>query len=359
MTVTGAKLTYLRNGVPVQLTSTRAYTSTYIFRPAYALPWTPAILNLQIDVPATVVFTASNGLANVYKPVFNVIPMGVTPDGQIPETGRVDHMVGEVTDATDIYFTVTDWETGAALTFNTDSNTHFVNASPSTILGMTVAAYGSTNDDGSLLATEVDALESATGAVVEGGSVRVLAGSQIGVVPQGGIGAGVPAGVAGAKVFVDAGAASFQIDAHNTDMTGLESLQFDGASLALGQVVRAQSASQMQAGFSDYTGSMAADTVSLEPQSLTGTVANYQATSPNTASFDLILPTDGSSGLKSMNPAVTSVHIFQQAGTDLLNLGGGIVNGMSVDVRGLLFFSTYPGSGPAKVFVMVAGRIVQ
>ena len=116
------------------------------------------------------------------------------------------------------------------------------------------------------------------------------------------------------------------------------------------------------------------ETVKLEPQTLTGTVTNYQpGTTPGTFTFDLLFATNASANV--LNPFFYTMHVYQQRGTDMQSLPAGIRNGAAVQVWGLVFYSQLPqGSSSIKAtrgravrflvrqqnepaFIMVAGRI--
>jgi hypothetical protein len=276
---------------------------------------------------------------------------------QVPEDGRVDSLVGVVTAASDSSLTVAHGQTGVTLTFVLDENTQFTNASPETLQGMTAAIRGGTDADGSLRATEVEALESSSGVVLEGSTTGFLANTLTNLVPNTAVGAGTSNITVGANTLVATRSSRFQIDTHGVDMTGLGALQFDESSFAFGQAVRVQSASQFQAGNDGTSDFTPADLIQLEPQSLTGVVANYQpGPSLGSAVFDLRLANDGSSALKTLNPGIASVRVYRQPGTEFHNVAK-LGNGQAVQVRGLLFLSLLPDSRSTKVFVMVAKRI--
>ena len=361
ITVSGGKGTYLRSGKLVEKLSTRPFTTTIRFRPAYALPYSASVLILQLDIAKTVAFSPRNGDMNINKPVFNIIPAMVSPWGeQTSESGRVDALVGVVTGVSDDWLSVTHGQTGANLTFATDGNTQFTNASPATLQGMTVAIHGGTAADGSLRATEVEALESSSGVVLEGLATGFPVDTRTNVVPTNAVGEDISNDVIATNTLVETGASRFQIDHHGVDLTGLEDLQFDRASFAAGQAVRVQSASHFLAGNDGTFDFTAADLIQLEPQSLTGTVANYQqGSAPGSAVFDLRLPNDGSSALQALNPGLVSLRVYQQPGTELHDIAGGLKNGMKVQARGLLFFSSLPESGSNKVFIMVVKQVSQ
>ena len=166
---------------------------------------------------------------------------------------------------------------------------------------------------------------------------------------------------------------NFVVDAHDVDMTGLESLQFDANSLVLGQHLQLQSMRAIQRDSNGNAARVAPETVRLEPQTLAGTVTNYQpGTTPGTFTFDLVFATNAS--MNSLNPFFYTMHVYQQRGTDMQSMSAGISNGATVRVWGLVFFSQPPQSASVKAvrgsvqrfvvhqqnqpaFIMVAGRI--
>ena len=92
---------------------------------------------------------------------------------------------------------------------------------------------------------------------------------------------------------------------------GLPDFLFDETTIMAGQRVEVEIAASIpRAG-----GSVAAETLKLQQQALTGTVSNFIAGSGGAATFDLNLAPDGSSYLTLLS-SQTLVHVFQQPGTD-------------------------------------------
>jgi hypothetical protein len=359
ITVTSSTVSYLRGGIPVSKTVNRTFTSQVKFVPAMTVAYgTPTILNLQLDMSSTVV-PGLNGNFNVNKPVFRLVAMTVaSPDSQKAENGRVDRVVGSVTSVSGSGFTIVDGQTGGTLHFDTDDSTQFINGGLSTLSGLITLVRGFTKTNGSLQASTVEVLESSTGIAIQGLITRGVSNTtQFLLVSRGGSGYRV-SGSLGSTVLADRGQSVFVVDSQLTDMTGLDFLKFDSNSMLLGQNVQLQSMRQMQGGSLGTFGSLAADYIRLEPQSIRGVVANFQTgAQPGTASFDLLLPASGSSYLSALNPVLSKVHVYQQPGTDLQNLPNGILNGQSICLRGLLFFSVLPNSTSGRTAAMVAGRI--
>jgi hypothetical protein len=359
ITVTSSTVSYLRNGTPVKKTVVRTFTSVVKLAPPLTVGCgTPTILNLQLDMGGTVV-AAPNVNFVVAQPVFRLAAMTtVSPDFQKPESGKVNRVVGSVSSVSGSSFTIIAGQTGARLTFGTDNSTQFTNGGLSTLPGLITLVRGFTNPDGSLQASAVEVLESSTGIVIQGISTRrIPRATQFLLVSQSGSGYQVSSSL-GSTVLADLGQSSFLVDDQEIDLTGLTYLKFDGSSMLSGQNIQLQSVRQMQTGSLGAVGSMTADYVRLEPQSISGVVANFRAGSqPSTATFDLVLPANGSSYLTVLNPGLFMVHVYQQLGTDLQNLPNGVSNGQSISVRGLLFYNVLPNTSSGRTAAMVAGRM--
>ena len=105
----------------------------------------------------------------------------------------------------------------------------------------------------------------------------------------------------------------------------------------------------MGSGTGGMMGTITAQTVTLEKQTVSGVVSNYTSTGAGSATFDITLPSD--SYLTLLNPGMLTVHVIQPSATDVYNLPNGIFNSLIVHVRGLLFYD------PVTGFTMVARRV--
>jgi hypothetical protein len=243
---TGARMTHLDavTGLLVTNRLSTSYNTIIEFNPALAVGTTPVVLNLQVN-PANIASTlgmGNSGITNASE-MFRINATGVNTLGlQKPETGSVDRIVGSVTNISGRSLTLTDGQTGSLLTFSVHHNTRFYNASLSTLQGLIVAVRGRSAKDGSLVATDVEALESHTGAVMEGvASGYIPNSSVVTLASQDGSGKGMKSSVMGSGISVDpSNNPNFVVDTHDMDMTGMESLQFDIDSLVLGQHVQVQ-----------------------------------------------------------------------------------------------------------------------
>jgi hypothetical protein len=332
----------------------------------------PTILNINVDVAASLGGAQIAGrrpsskykaLANgtMASPAVTVSQVAIPTSGQEePETGEIDRFIGQVVAVNGNAMTISVGESPQTLTFMTSSDplvTVFENVSLATALNATVEVAGSTQADGTLFASEVEGLESSTGADVEALLSGYNPSGTLYAVLRDGIGVGVTPDLVGQKITVD-GTPSYDIHTGLLDLTGLP-LTFDADHIFPGQAIEGDSASPLS--LSDPDGNAGLITpfkIELEPQTISGTVLNYTAGSGNTATFDLALPTDGSSYLQVLNNGIAPVHIYQLSNTDLLNLSGPITNGQVVQVHGLLFCGDSNQGHQAGVnFSMAASRV--
>jgi hypothetical protein len=376
----GAQVTSLDSmtGLLVAKQISTTYNTTIHFQPALTVDASPVVLNLQVN-PANMVNSVgvgNSGIRNL-RQVFHIQATRMNASVQQKLAKRAaDRIVGSVASISGWSLTVVNGQTGTALTFRIDGNTRFHNASLSTLHGLIVAVRGRANDAGLLVASDVEALENANGVVTDGVVSGYIPDSNlVTLASQDGAGSGMKSSIVGSGVSIDPSQnPNFVVDAQDIDMTGLESLQFDADSLVLGQHLQVQS---MRAILRDSEGNaarVAPETVRLEPQTLTGTVSNYQAgPTPGTFTFDLVFATTASANV--LNPFFYTMHVYQQRGTDMQSLPAGIGNGAKVRVWGLVFYSQLPEFSSSikttrvnvahfqvreqrePAFIMVAGRI--
>ncbi len=347
---------------PVKKQVAPASPVTIAFNPALVVGTNPSVLTLDFDLKDTINLNMGTGAFSLNTPVIKVSQSAVGTSNQLAETGQLNHLLGQVTSVSGTAFTMTLGQTGLPVTFGTDGSTVFTNATLNTLTGMIVAVDGSTNADGTWYAQSVQASENSTGLVLDGMLSGYTNSGNFSMVTQDGIGSGVTPALLGATVSVDVNTTNYAIDTAGMDMTGITFL-FDISDSTPGQSVEVQSSSAMAPDPDGNTGLVTPQNVVLEQQTLAGTVSNYVAgSSSGTAQFDLNLPADGSSYLSAANPGTATVHVYQQAGTDIHNLPNGVQNGQAVRVRGLLFYnplvgSEFGNSQSSNPFNQVAGRI--
>jgi len=354
------------------------YNTTVHFQPALIVGTNPVVLNLQVNAGSVVnAVSMGNNEIRSTSQVFriNATQLNASVQRKLAKSAA-DRIVGSVTSISGGRLTLINGQTGTALTFRIDRNTRFHNASLSTLRGLIVAVRGRSDNGGLLVATEVEALENANGAVMDGVASGYIPDSNlVTLASQDGTGSGMKSSIVGSGISVDPSQnPNFVVDAQDVDMTGLESLQFDANSLVLGQHLQVQSIRAIQHGSNGNVARVAPETVRLEPQTLSGTVANYQpGTTFGTFSFDLVFATNASANV--LNPFFYTMHVYQQRGTDMQSAPAGMTNGAKVQVWGLVFYSQLPqGSNSVKAtrgsavrflvrqqnepaFIMVAGRI--
>lgn len=317
------------------------------------------VVSVDFDVASFVTIDPVNNTNPILNnPVLTFTTAPVETSGQKPEEGALEHVVGVVSGVSGTSFTVAPGQNRVSLTFKTDNKTQFDNVTLNTLTNMIVKVNGATQADGSLLALEVEGIENVNGVETEGLIYWDYQGSMNEwLIPQDGNGAGlnnVPEQAFGQLVHLDLTNASFDVDLDNMDMTGLTGSHFvfDWTHVGAGQRVQVQSTTGILTPDPDGTdGLIAANRITLEKQSLSGTVNAYSPLPNGAAWFYLMLPSESYFTL--LNPAVASVRVSQQAGTDLHGITS-IKDGDVVRVRGLLFRDDKLANG---TFNMVAQRI--
>lgn len=334
---------------------------TVTISPALTVGSTPMIVSIDFDVASFISFDPE-GYPILNEPKFTVTTSAINTSDPGPEEGELEDMYGTVNEVSATDFILNIGQNAMPLGFTTDSNTVFENVTLSTLPGTIAKVSGITRADGSVLAKEVEALESSASGVETEGVVYVYWGAEtwFWLTPQDGNGVGFefnPTGAVGQVVNVTMGdGTSFAANTDGMDMTGVNYV-FDPnvtpTSLRFGQRVRVESSTGMINDPGGTQGLIAADEVILEKQAVSGTVRSYgQIQGGNGVAFLLDLPAE--SYLSILNsvqwPPATQIVVWQQAGTHLHGISS-IQDGDTVHVRGLLF--TEPGGW----FVLIAQRI--
>jgi hypothetical protein len=376
--VKSATVTYLDpvTNQPVKKQFSSVSTSTVKFSPALQIAAGGNLLNIDVDVAKTVKLDLVKNTVGLNTPVFNITAQTVATSGQQrPETGAVEHITGQVTAVSGSAFTIKSGQSGAALTFGTNQDTVLVSANLNSLTGTIVNVEATSLVDGTLLATKVANVNTTTGVSVEGLLTGYTDWGYLNVVVQDGTGAGMTDSMLGANMALSLGNASFSYDATDVDMTGLP-FTFDVNSIMPGQRVEVQSFNAVQTDpQGKAAGFVTAATVELEKQTLSGRVNDYADNGDGTATFNLVLASDGNSYLNATNPGTVQVEVHIQSKTDLDGVSGDL-SGKSVMVRGLLFFYAPSGfgihsngglkalvggggGGSSPYFAMVASRVSQ
>lgn len=177
---------------------------------------------------------------------------------------------------------------------------------------------------------------------------------ELSIIVQDGIGSGTSSTLVGKSVNRQLDQASYEVNTGDNDMTGVTAV-FDGEHIFPGQQVEVEAFTGMLADPEGSAGLTVPYMVELEQQTISGTAMNYVAGGSGTGTFDLILPSNGSSPLVTLNPGLTSVHVYQQ--TTTFPTISSIANNRPVQVRGLLLCQNDNVRQTCTNFVMVAARI--
>ena len=356
ITLTHAELIFLTStGTPVQIPGPATQTITVTFSPALSIGASASVLNIDLSVANSIITSASGTITGINftssSLVFTTSAVAAE-NQQEDESGELEDVTGTVTSVSGSNFVLSVGQSGAQLTFLTDSTTQFSDGLTglASALNQIVKVEGVTRSDGSLFAKEVEGMESQTGSDVEG-LITLVTGNpatSLTVVAQDGVGSGMDSSKVGATFTVNVNglnASKYTIDKGHVDLSGLSvpsaTFPFDPTTIHAGQRIEVESTSAVPAA----NGSITADKVKLQQQAVSGTVSNFAAGTGGKATFDLTLPANSHVAILS---GQTVVHVTQQPGTD--NRFGAISNGNSLRVRGLLFWT-------GTTFNMIARRI--
>ena len=333
LTLANSELTFLTTtGTAVHINGPASASITVPLTPNLTIGNSPLVLNIDVNVAASITTSASvvNGIA--FTPAsFNITAKapGAAANEQ-DDDGEIEDVQGTVTAVNGSSFTFRAGQTGSSLTFATDGTTQFKDGvtTVASLLNQVVTVEGFTRADGSLFATEVEGLESATGAEVEG-LITAISGTTLTVNAQDGIGNGFDDTKVGASFTVNiAGlsASKFRVKAGNGFGSGLPSatFPFDATTIHQGQRIEVDT----DVAVPPANGAISPDKINLQQQGVSGVVANAA-----TNTFDINLATD--SALRTIS-GQTVVHVTKTASTDSRV---SVANGGTVQVRGLLFWN--------------------
>lgn len=302
-----------------------------------------ATVNLDFNLASSVSIDSSGNFVFTPTIVATVAMVPSNTGDEDDDNGQVEDVVGTVSAISGTSFTIMLGQ--QTLTFATNSSTEFDGISGFSALtkGMIVQVRAVTQSDGTLLATKVEAEDQdeneneteAQGLVVSTTGSPATAFAML-VRDHSGLAMMSPLGNT-LTVNVASGT-QFKIDTDRIDLTNLSfTPAFDATSLTKGQNV------ETEGSVSGTT--VTANKVRLKEQALTGTVSGL-AQNGNAATFTLTVPT---SSVFAMLAGQSTVTVFQQPSTRTKIT---VANGATVEVRGLLFFT----SGK---YNLVAGRILQ
>lgn len=316
-----------------------------------------ATVNLDFNLASSVSIDASGNIT--FAPTIVATTGMVRPDKDNEnesEEGEVEEVVGAVTDVSSPSFTIMLGQGPQKLTFLTNSSTEFKDAGSLSAIttGTIVEVHAVTQTDGTLLATKVEVEvedENEQEAEAEGLVVSTSGSpvTQFAVLVRDRSGDSSKSSPLGSTLTVNVNSnTNFAIDNDGFDLSKLNFTPiFDASSLVKGQNVEAEMDSHEIEAEDEHSGSMAitADKVRLKQQALTGVVSGLNQNG-NASSFTLTVASDS---VFAMLAGQTAISVVGQASTELKTT---VANGGTVQVRGLLFFS----SGK---YSMVAARVTQ
>jgi hypothetical protein len=332
LTLVNSELTFLSaGGTPVHINGPATASISVPLSPNLTIGSSPLVLNIDVNVANSITTAAGvvNGIS--FGPTsFNITAKAPgAAANQQDDDGEIEDVQGTVTAVNNPSFTL-KLQNGSSLTFTTDGTTQFKDGvtTVASLLNQVVTVEGFTKPDGSLFAKEVEGLESATGAEVEG-LITAISGTTLTVTAQDGIGNGFDDTKVGATFSVNiAGlsASKFRVKAGNGFGGGLPSASFpfDATTIHQGQRIEVDT----DAVVPPANGAITPDKINLQQQGVFGTVANAA-----TNTFDINLATD--SALRVIS-GQTVVHVTKTASTDSRVT---VSNGIAVQVRGMLFWN--------------------
>ena len=340
-------------GQAVQRTVPGPMTTTVMFGAPLVVGTTPMVVNLDMNMAATVTIDAAGNVS--MTPSLREFHNPAVTGSADPEDGGLHGLTGMVGTVSGSSFTFTLAQGMPGVAMTTRSSTQYEGMTGMGMMGagLLMSVDAAMQPDGSWTASRVQSRMAAGGAMAAG-VVTSLTGTpptQAVLVMHDGIGGGMMAVNLGGTTTVNvADTTMFSIDSRDLDLTNLPfTPRFDRTTMARGQRIEALSAGQMMQGGGMQGmmggGTVAAASITLGQQGLRGTVSAY-AQSGSQASFTLTLPMDSAYAKLTGVPTVT---VYQQASTRLRGLSN-ITNGSVVQVRGLLFLD-------GGAFRLVAGRI--
>lgn len=318
-------------------------TVTINFSPLLTVGSAPLVLTLDANVGSSVTINPTTG-AVTFNPTFTIttgtLPAAGHEGDEDDDDGELEHIIGTVTSVSGTSFTI-QTAGSMSLTFGSGASTRVEGASSIATLpvGALVRVEGATQQDGSLLATEVEVMGSME-AEAEG-FVTSTTGNPVSsftLVLQDGDGAGFAGMNLGAKLTVNVSSSTaFQIDGGQIDLSGLALPNFSAATLSQAQRVEIDNDTP-------FAGTLlTARTVKLEQEALTGAISGLSG-----SQFTLTVASDSAFALLTGKTAISVIS----AKNVQLNTSSALANGATVRVRGLLFFDSTSGS-----YQLVAGRI--
>ena len=354
LTVAHPEVVFINNlGQIVKLEPAFSQAVVVNFNPAFTVGTSAPVVNIDLNVANSLMFDAQGNVTgvNISASSFNLSTSTVAAENEQEfENGELEDITGTVSSVSGNSFVLALGMTGTSLTFTTDANTEFKDgATLATMTNTVVTVEGFTRTDGTLYAKEVEGVEDAGGAEVEGLVSQVVGhpAMQLTFVADDGSGSGMDDTKTGSSFTADVSGAGYKVSKGNVDTSGIGGLPsppnfpFDASTVHAGQRIEIETHNSVSGN------SLVAEKVKLQQQVLSGTVSGLSGSAPTT--FTLTVAPDSAFAMLSGS---TSVTVYWQPGTDLHDLPHALTNGDAVRVRGLLFFS-------GSKFNMIARRITQ
>lgn len=351
LTISNPEVVFINNlGQIVKLQPVFNQAVTVSFSPAFTVGASAPVVNIDLNVANSLTFDGQGNVngVKISPSSFALATSAVAGQNEQEfENGELEDTTGAVSSVSGSTF-VLALGSGMSLTFATDANTEFKDgAALASMANMVVTVEGATKSDGTLYAKEIEGVETAGGAEVEGLISHVTGNpvTQLTFTADDGSGSGMDDTKVGSNFSVDVSGAGYKVDKGNIDTSGIGGLPatpnfpFDGSTVHAGQRVEIESHNSVSGS------SLNAEKVKLQQQAVSGTVSGLSGTAPTT--FTLTVAADSAFAMLSGS---TTVTVFWQPGTDLHNLSHTLTNGDAVRIRGLVFFT-------GTKFNMIARRI--
>ncbi|MBI2678208.1 MAG: DUF4382 domain-containing protein [Candidatus Koribacter versatilis] len=292
-----------------------------------------ATLNVELDLANSIAIDGSNNVTLTPTYIVQGVPTA-TVGTQIPETGAIRDMQGSVVSVAAPNLTVYVNQAAMNFTFVTNSSTTLtgIGSVGALVPGNLVELDAQMQNNGSLTATKLEAVNTNADPMAVQGQVNLVTGApatSFTMIVQNPIAKSTTVTVPtiGATDFnVTVGAATFELDADEVDLSGLSfTPTFNASTLTRIQQVMAVSDT---ASFTTVT----ATRIRLQRQAFSGQITGI--TTLGAQSVFTLTPPAGSAF--PLLTGQTTLTVVVQPGTELRN-GTSVLVGANVRVRGLLF----------------------
>jgi hypothetical protein len=334
MTVSNPEVVVLNNAVPpapvkIPSTLTSPNVTVTFTGPISVTSTNSTVINFDMDLAGSITLSGTPPTSASVTPKFNVTT--ATASNSDDDSGEIEDVHGSVTAINAPNFTIQNGQ--STITFATNSTTQFndgITSLSQLKVGDIVEVDGTTQADGTKLATKVEREEASAGEEAEG-IITAVTGSpatQITIAHQ-----VDSSGSATPPVTVDVSISATTQFIVRADKLNLGSVPaFDATHIAKGQRVEADTSSSTAS-------PIPADKLKLREQALVGTVSAASA-----SGFTLTL--NSSSAFATLT-GQTTVAVSIVSGTELKVTPA---NGNTVRVRGLVFVN-------AGAYTMIAARV--